>query len=219
MHLSRRFYCEYRDIRHLGEFTQLKEIVLDVNELFEDSVRDLPVMPSVVSLYLNDNEVRRQLSIYFHFSSSIRFRIVSAAGLFAKGGRPSALINEQPIFIFCAQTRQPYQFSLTEFVLTRVSRAVQIQDLDRFLQNCRERFPNLATLSLLKNPCCPNPFVEEQKDKYRQYRSFVVSKLSKLNYLDRKEVSDLEREHVAVSRHTLSVPAITPRGVMSPLTV
>jgi hypothetical protein len=47
---------------------QLKQIVLDVNELFEDSVVDLPVMSSVVSLFMNDNSVRYKIQITTIFS-------------------------------------------------------------------------------------------------------------------------------------------------------
>jgi hypothetical protein len=94
-----------------------------------------------------------------------------------------------------------------------------VQDLNRFLDNVKQKFPNLTTLSLLKNPCCPNAFVEEQKDRHKQYRSFVVSKLPKLEHLDTKEVNDLERQHVKASSHLLKVPAISPRGLLSPLGV
>lgn len=50
---------------------------------------------------------------------------------------------------------------------------------------------------MLKNPCTPNPFVDENKEKYQQYRYFVISRLPKLQTLDAEPVKESERKYVA----------------------
>jgi len=43
-------------------------------------------------------------------------------------------------------------------------------DLEEALHAVSRAFPNLIYLSLLSNPCCPNNFIEDQKEAYQQYR-------------------------------------------------
>jgi len=61
-------------------------------------------------------------------------------------------------------------------------------------------FPSLSYLSLLKNPCTPNPFVEENREKYQQYRHFIIARLPKLQTLDAEPVRESERKFIATKK-------------------
>ncbi|KAH3742703.1 leucine-rich melanocyte differentiation-associated protein [Pelomyxa schiedti] len=67
----------------------------------------------------------------------------------------------------------------------------QLSDLEAFLAIATKRFPNLANLSLVKNPCCP--YFSDDSSDYRRYRMRVLYFLRRLRYLDGKPVLASER--------------------------
>eukprot|EP01121_Diplochlamys_sp_Union-15-3_P008840 TRINITY_DN2372_c0_g1_i1.p1 TRINITY_DN2372_c0_g1~~TRINITY_DN2372_c0_g1_i1.p1 ORF type:complete len:227 (+),score=43.07 TRINITY_DN2372_c0_g1_i1:97-777(+) len=69
----------------------------------------------------------------------------------------------------------------------------KIESLDLFLNEIEAKFPNLAYLSMLKNPCCPNYFVGKDTISYRRYRFYVVSRLPSLRFLDSAPISEEEK--------------------------
>lgn len=77
-------------------------------------------------------------------------------------------------------------------------------------------FPNLTHLSMLKNPCVPNPYVDENRERYQEYRYFILSRLRNLTTLDTEPVTSDERLYVASRRvEEISLPSPEPQQVMS----
>eukprot|EP00756_Hemistasia_phaeocysticola_P049647 Hpha_TRINITY_DN24176_c0_g1::TRINITY_DN24176_c0_g1_i1::g.9872::m.9872 len=71
----------------------------------------------------------------------------------------------------------------------------RVTELEELLCSLRASAPELRTLSLLSNPCCPDFEVQaRQPHRYLAYRLFVVGHLPKLGRLDLQEVTDEERE-------------------------
>lgn len=71
---------------------------------------------------------------------------------------------------------------------------------------------------MLKNPCCPNVFNEENRERYLQYRYYVIKSLPNLQALDTSPVSDQERNYVKKNKDIIKPPASHNPTVMSPLT-
>jgi len=69
-----------------------------------------------------------------------------------------------------------------------------IQNLETFLKNIEQAFPNLTYLSLLKNPCCPNYFMGKDQADYQRYRYYVIYRLQNLKFLDSSPVSATEKK-------------------------
>lgn len=61
-------------------------------------------------------------------------------------------------------------------------------------------------------------FNEENREKYQQYRYYVISTLKNLKTLDATPVSDLERKHVEKNINSIAPPISEKHVVMSPLT-
>jgi len=78
----------------------------------------------------------------------------------------------------------------------------KIDSLELFLNNISGKFPNLTYLSMFKNACCPNYFVGKDSGAYQGYRYYVLSRVTKLKFLDSSLVNDNERVE-AVKLHNL----------------
>ena len=66
-----------------------------------------------------------------------------------------------------------------------------IEDIEELLGLINANYPALRFLSLLKNPCCPSPIFQSEKDEgdYRRYRYYVIYKLdAPLRFLDSSEI-------------------------------
>lgn len=71
----------------------------------------------------------------------------------------------------------------------------QVTDLEELCCNLRARTPELRTLSLVSNPCCPDWEMQARHPhRHHVYRLFVVGHLPKLGRLDLEEVTETERE-------------------------
>ncbi|XP_037029309.1 leucine-rich melanocyte differentiation-associated protein-like [Bradysia coprophila] len=70
----------------------------------------------------------------------------------------------------------------------------KITNLNILLIKLSTFLPNIAYLSLLGNPACPNEFFATKSD-YQNYRYFVVSALPNLKFLDSSKVSSFERQN------------------------
>lgn len=79
----------------------------------------------------------------------------------------------------------------------------QITDLEDLLEHLTQVTPSLQYLSLLGNQACPNELVSLDKDEddYQRYRYFVLHKLTRLKFLDTRQVTKRELEE-AVARGT-----------------
>jgi len=80
----------------------------------------------------------------------------------------------------------------------------KITRLDHFLSQVSKCFPQIAYLSLLKNPCCPNYFIGKSNTDYLQYRERVVGTLPTLRFLDTTPVSPTERAKSMMSQATVA---------------
>lgn len=75
----------------------------------------------------------------------------------------------------------------------------QISDLDTLLDNVEKFFPNLAYLSLLRNPASPDVyFSENETEAYGRFRLYVIYRLRQLQYLDSTEVTPEERKEATI---------------------
>jgi hypothetical protein len=74
----------------------------------------------------------------------------------------------------------------------------------------------MSHLSMLKNPCVPNPYADENTERYQQYRYYVISRLPNLTMLDTDPVTDAEREFVqSKTSEDIHLPSPVPQQVMS----
>jgi len=83
----------------------------------------------------------------------------------------------------------------------------KINDLKKFLEGVRERYPKLNYLSMLKNPACTNELVTgRDDDDYQRYRYYVLHTLRGLRFLDSREVGEAEKKEAIRVGH-LCLPA------------
>lgn len=70
-----------------------------------------------------------------------------------------------------------------------------ISNLEDLVDQITNQLPNLTYLSLLRNRACPDQLTDCEKDEndYLRYRSYVLYKLPKLNFLDSRPVSSHEK--------------------------
>ena len=115
-------YLTGADLRFLNEFSQLKTLILDKNQI--ESKFLAPYMPHLETLWVNHNK---------------------------------------------------------------------IENLIVFIQHLTDSFPNLKYLSMLNNKAAPSYFNGGSLVEYNEYRLYVISKLSKLQMLDHKEIAAEER--------------------------
>lgn len=66
-----------------------------------------------------------------------------------------------------------------------------LADIESVLNEVSTKAPNVRYLSLLKNPCCPTPIFDAEKDDddYQRYRYYVLHRLPRLQFLDSNAVS------------------------------
>ncbi|XP_066985649.1 leucine-rich melanocyte differentiation-associated protein-like isoform X5 [Macrobrachium rosenbergii] len=90
----------------------------------------------------------------------------------------------------------------------------KVANLEKFLDQVSEKFPQLRYLSLLGNEACPNQLSSLDKDEkdYRRYRLYVLHRLHGLRFLDSTAVRKTElreaRKRGALMK-TVKPPAIT----------
>jgi hypothetical protein len=73
---------------------------------------------------------------------------------------------------------------------------------------------------MLKNPCVPNPFVDDNRERYQQYRHYVIARLPSLTTLDAEPVSEGERKFVSNKPQAeIPLPSPIPQQVLSSLDV
>lgn len=74
-----------------------------------------------------------------------------------------------------------------------------LSDLNQTIDTISSRCPNLEYLSMMRNPACPDAYFSDgDVESYNRYRCFVISKLSKLKFLDSTPVTDDERKEAAL---------------------
>lgn len=75
-----------------------------------------------------------------------------------------------------------------------------ITNLDLLLAKVAHNLPNLRYLSLLGNIACPNELSDREKDEqdYQRYRYYVLYNLPRLQFLDSRPVTSVEREEAAI---------------------
>jgi len=77
-----------------------------------------------------------------------------------------------------------------------------LTDLEKVIDQIRQSFPGVTYLSMLFNPCVPNVFLDDAAgDAYQRYRFHVISKMSKLQFLDSTPVEEAERKEAAKGGH------------------
>lgn len=83
----------------------------------------------------------------------------------------------------------------------------KINDLKKFLECVREKYPHLTYLSMLKNPACVSDLIPGRDDEdYQRYRYYVIHMLRGLRFLDSREVREPERKEAFRVGH-LCLPA------------
>lgn len=70
-----------------------------------------------------------------------------------------------------------------------------ILDLEPLLTHLEKNNPNLSYLSLMQNPCCPNPLMGNPNTviDYSRFRLYVLYRLKNLKILDSDQVTSIER--------------------------
>ncbi|KAF2071529.1 hypothetical protein CYY_007155 [Polysphondylium violaceum] len=88
-----------------------------------------------------------------------------------------------------------------------------IANLSIFMDRVVDCFPNVRTLSMLKNEACPNFFNGHSLREYKDYRLYVVHRLRNLQILDSTPVNDEERREAVKVYGSLT--NITTSGVVN----
>jgi len=71
----------------------------------------------------------------------------------------------------------------------------KISDNQATMDFIAKTFPNLAYLSMMKNPACPNMYFSDgEAEAYQRYRYYVIHRLKKLQFLDATPVDADERK-------------------------
>lgn len=79
-----------------------------------------------------------------------------------------------------------------------------VEDLPTFLDAVLERYPNVTTLSLMRNPCVPDMLLADPEE-LEQYRNYVIHRIPKLTFLDSGSVEVAERRaSKALGQFTIS---------------
>lgn len=81
-----------------------------------------------------------------------------------------------------------------------------ITDLKMFIDNIKDKFPQLTYMSMIKNPACPNEITGKDSDDYQRYRLYVLYRLKNLRFLDSSPVTEEEKREANRVGH-LSLPA------------
>jgi len=81
-----------------------------------------------------------------------------------------------------------------------------ITDLRVFIDNIKDKFPQLTYMSMIKNPACPNEITGKDSDDYQRYRLYVLYRLKDLRFLDSSPVTEDEKREALRVGH-LSLPA------------
>jgi len=71
----------------------------------------------------------------------------------------------------------------------------KISDINAAMDFLARTFPNLAYLSMMKNPACPNMYFSDgEAESYQRYRYYVIHRLKKLQFLDATPITGEERK-------------------------
>jgi hypothetical protein len=82
----------------------------------------------------------------------------------------------------------------------------KISDINGAMDFIAKTFPNLAYLSMMKNPACPNMYFSDgEAEAYQRYRYYVIHRLKKLQFLDATPVDAEERKEAEKRGAFLSV--------------
>ncbi|CAD8059136.1 unnamed protein product [Paramecium sonneborni] len=90
-----------------------------------------------------------------------------------------------------------YFFRLDDFpilpnLITLSANKNNFNNFDMFIQQCKEKFPKLTHLSLIKNPICP--MFTQGEEEYIQYRIKLIKELPQLKNLDGTPVNPQEAD-------------------------
>jgi hypothetical protein len=91
----------------------------------------------------------------------------------------------------------------------------KISDINAAMDFISKTFPNLAYLSMMKNPACPNMYFSDgEAEAYQRYRYYVIHRLKKLKFLDATPVVPEERKEAEKRGAFLSVarPKSAPKS-------
>lgn len=69
----------------------------------------------------------------------------------------------------------------------------QITDVKNIVRNAKQKFPKLAFLSLLGNPCCPSEMTGGTSKQYEEYRKTIIEGIRTVRFIDSRPVLDAER--------------------------
>jgi len=92
----------------------------------------------------------------------------------------------------------------------------KISDVNVAMDWISKTFPNVAYLSMMKNPACPNMYFSDgEAEAYQRYRFYVIHRLKKLYFLDATPVDADERKEADKRGAFLSVarPKNMPKTV------
>jgi len=97
----------------------------------------------------------------------------------------------------------------------------KISDINGAMDFISKTFPNLAYLSMMKNPACPNMYFSDgEAEAYQRYRYYVIHRLKKLQFLDATPVDAEERKEAEKRGAFLTVarPKNVPKPAPQPTT-
>ncbi|XP_056156216.1 uncharacterized protein LOC130130533 [Lampris incognitus] len=90
---------------------------------------------------------------------------------------------------YTSHVKFPYMPSVTTVFINKN----KINNLPLFVEEIRQKFPNIKILSMMNNEAAPSYFNGGSLTQYTDYRQYVISQISRLEILDDTEVLQKER--------------------------
>jgi len=97
----------------------------------------------------------------------------------------------------------------------------KISDNTAMMDFLSKTFPNLAYLSMMKNPACPNMYFSDgEAEAYQRYRYYIIHRLKKLKFLDATPIDANERKEAEKrgAFSTVAKPKNVPKVAEQPTT-
>ncbi|XP_059210443.1 leucine-rich melanocyte differentiation-associated protein [Centropristis striata] len=91
---------------------------------------------------------------------------------------------------YTSHIKFPYMPSVTTVYINKN----KINNLPVFVEEIRQKFPNLKILSMMNNEAAPSYFNGGSLTQYKDYRQYVISQIPGLEILDDTEVLEEERD-------------------------
>uniref|UniRef100_A0A3Q3KH52 U2A'/phosphoprotein 32 family A C-terminal domain-containing protein n=1 Tax=Monopterus albus TaxID=43700 RepID=A0A3Q3KH52_MONAL len=90
---------------------------------------------------------------------------------------------------YTSHVKFPYMPSVTTVCINKN----KINNLPVFVEEIRQKFPNIKILSMMNNEAAPSYFNGGSLTQYKDYRQYVISQIPGLEILDDTEVMEKER--------------------------